>query len=400
MAKTKVMNSGKYVFAQVLSLVNRYEFQKCVKRYNGDYRTRELNCWNQFAQLFFGQLTSRNGLRDICLCLNAHKNNLYHLGIKQSVNQSTLSRANENRDWRIFADFGTYLINLVQPLYTDSSIPDLEIDKDVFVLDSTTISVSIMLMNWAKGKYSRGAVKMHTLLDLRGSIPTFILITDGKYHDVNALDEIEIIHNAIYVMDKAYLDFKRLYGLNKSGAFFVIRAKDNFRFKAIKSQKVDKTTGLRCDQTIKLSIYKSNKHYPEKLRRIKYYDREKKLTLVFLTNNFDVEALDVASIYKNRWQIEVFFRWIKQNLQIKTLWGHSENAVKTHLWIAICTYLIVAYLKYQMHSSYSVYEMMQILGISAFSKTPINELFTRQQINQNVKEQLNLFSYNQLLTHQ
>lgn len=400
MDQTKVMNTGKFVFSQVLSCVNRYEFQKCVKRYRGDYRTRGLNCWNQFVQLFFGQLTARNGLRDICLCLNAHRNNLYHLGIKQSVNQSTLSRANESRDWHIFADFGTYLINLVQPLYADSSIADLEIDKDVFVLDSTTISVSIVLMNWAKGKYSRGAVKMHTLLDLRGSIPTFIYITDGKYHDVNALDEINIIPGAIYVMDKAYMDFKRLYDVNESEAFFVIRAKDNFRFKAVKSRKVDKPKGLRCDQTIKLTIYKSNKLYPKKLRRIKYYDQEKNLTLVFLTNNFEIEALDVAAIYKNRWQIEVFFRWAKQNLQIKTLWGHSENAVKTHLWIAICTYLIVAYLKHQIQSPYSVYEMMQILGISALSKIPVNELFNRKQISQNVKEQPNLFDYNQLLTHQ
>jgi hypothetical protein len=394
------MNAGKFVFAQVLSFVNRYEFQKCVNRYNGDYRTKELVCWNQFAQLLFGQVTARNGLRDICLCLNAHKKNLYHLGIKQSVNQSTLSRANENRDWRIFADFGTYLIALVQPLYSDNSIPYLEIDKDVFVLDSTTISVSITLMNWAKGKYSRGAVKMHTLLDLRGSIPTFIHVTDGKYHDVNALDEIELVHDAIYVMDKAYLDFKRLYDLNEFGAFFVIRAKDNFKYKAVKSRRIDKATGLRCDQTISLLIYKSNKHYPKKLRRIKYYDQEKDLTLVFLTNNFDVEALEVASIYKNRWQIEIFFRWVKQNLQIKTLWGHSENAVKTHLWIAICTYLIVAYLKHQLNSKYSVYEMIQILGISAFAKTPINELFAKQQINQNVKEQLNLFSNSEILTHQ
>ena len=394
------MNTGKYVFAQVLSLVNRYEFQKCVNRYKGDYRTRELNCWNQFTQLFFGQLTARNGLRDICLCLNAHRNNLYHLGIKQSVNQSTLSRANETRDWRIFADFGSYLINLVQPLYADDPISDIGIDNDVFVLDSTTISVSINLMNWASGKYSRGAVKMHTLLDLRGSIPTFIYITDGKYHEVNALDEISIIQNAIYVMDKAYIDFKRLYTLNEIGAFFVLRAKNNFRFKVVESRQVDKTTGLRCDQTVKLLIYKSNKQYPKKLRRIKYYVQEKDLMLVFLTNNFDVDALEVAAIYKNRWQIEIFFRWVKQNLQIKTLWGHSENAVKTHLWIAICTYLIVAYLKYQLHSSFSIYEMMQILGISAFAKTPINELFAKQQINQNVNEQLNLFNFNQILTHQ
>ena len=398
--ETEVMNTGKYVFTQVLSLINRYEFRKCVKRYNGDYRTRELNCWNQFVQLFFGQLTSRNGLRDICLCLNAHKNSLYHLGIKQSVNQSTLSRANENRDWRIFADFGTYLINLVQPLYAESSIPDIEIDKDVFVLDSTTISVSVILMDWAKGKYTRGAVKMHTLLDLRGSIPTFIHITDGKYHDVNALDEIEITPNAIYVMDKAYWDFKRLYELNELDAFFVIRPRENMRFKAVESRQVDKTTGLRCDQTIKLLVYKSNQLYPKKLRRVKYYDNDKDLTLVFLTNNFDLEALDIALIYKNRWQIEIFFRWVKQNLQIKTLWGHSKNAVRIHLWVAICTYLVVAYLKHQLHSSYSVYEMMQILGISAFSKTPINELFTNNKINQNVKEQLNLFNFNNILTHQ
>lgn len=387
------MNTGKFVFTQVLSLVNRYEFQKCVNRYNGDYRTKGLNCWNQFAQLFFGQLTARNGLRDICLCLNAYKNSLYHFGIRQSVNQSTLSRANENRDWRIYADFGLYLINLVQPLYADHSFQDFEIDNNVFVLDSTTISVSIILMNWAQGKYSRGAVKMHTLLDLRGSIPTFIHITDGKYHDVNTLDEIDVVPSAIYVMDKAYLDFKRLNDLSKSKAFFVIRAKDNLKFKAAFSRKVDKSTGLRCDQSIKLLVPKSKKQYPEKIRRIKYYDQEKDLMLVFLTNNFDVDAMDIATIYKNRWQIEVFFRWIKQNLQIKTLWGHSENAVKIHLWTAICTYLIVAYLKHQIRSSYSVYEMMQILGISAFSKMPINELFTKKQINQNFKEQLNLFNY-------
>jgi len=387
------MYTGKFVFTQVLSLVNRYEFQKCVNRYNGDYRTRGLNCWNQFAQLFFGQLTARNGLRDICLCLNAYKNSLYHLGIRQSVNQSTLSRANENRDWRIYADFGLYLINLVQPLYADNSFQDFEIDNNVFVLDSTTISVSIILMNWAQGKYSRGAVKMHTLLDLRGNIPTFIHITDGKYHDVNTLDEMDVVPAAIYVMDKAYLDFKRLNDLSKSKAFFVIRAKDNLTFKAVLSRKVDKSTGLRCDQSIKLLVPKSKKQYPEKIRRIKYYDQEKKLMLVFLTNNFDIDAFDIATIYKNRWQIEVFFRWMKQNLQIKTLWGHSENAVKIHLWTAICTYLIVAYLKYQIRSSYSVYEMMQILGISAFSKMPINELFTKKQINQNFKEQLNLFNY-------
>jgi len=388
------MNSGKYVFAQLLALVNRYEFQKCVDRYDGDYRTRELNCWNQFCQLFFGQLTARNGLRDICLCLNAHKNKLYHLGIKQSVNQSSLSRANENRDWRIFADFGTYLINVVRPLYANKAVPNLEIDNDIFLLDSTTISVSINLMNWAKGKYSRGAVKMHTLMDLRGNIPTFIHITDGKYHDVNALDELDVVSEAIYIMDKAYIDFKRLNRLNNVQAFFVVRAKENLKFKAVASKKVDKTKGLRCDQTIKLTVKKSKSQYPEKLRRIKYFDEEKNILLVFVTNNFELDSLEIATLYKYRWQIEIFFRWIKQNLQIKTLWGHSMNAVQIHLWTAICTYLIVAYLKHQTRSPYSVYELMQILGISAFDKTLLNELVTKQKDKQKNEKLPNLFNDN------
>lgn len=390
------MNSGKYVFSQVIALINRYEFQKCVDRYDGDYRTRGLNCWNQFCQLFFGQLTARNGLRDICLCLNAHKSKLYHLGIKQSVNQSTLSRANENRDWKIFADFGTYLISVVRPLYAKETVPDLDIDNDIFLVDSTTISVSINLMNWAKGKYSRGAVKMHTMMDLRGNIPAFIHITDGKYHDVNALDELEMIAQAIYIMDKAYIDFKRLNRLNSAESFFVVRAKENFRFKAVASRKVDKTTGLRCDQTIKLVVKKSKVQYPEKLRRIKYYDQEKNLLLVFLTNNFELDAIEIATLYKCRWQIEIFFRWIKQNLQIKTLWGNSINAVQIHLWTAICTYLIVAYLKHQTRSPYTIYELMQILGISAFDKTPLNELVTKTKEQQNNNEQPNLFTNSNL----
>lgn len=400
LAKIKVMNSGKYVFAQVLSAVNRYVFQKFVKRYNGDYRTKDLNCWNQFVQLFFGQLTARNGLRDICICLNAHQKSLYHLGIKQSVNQSTLSRANENRDWRIFADFGTYLIDIVRPLYKESSISNVEIDNDIFILDSTTISVSIRLMNWAKGKYSRGAVKMHTLLDIKGVIPIFIHVTDGKYHDVNAIDELAMDSNAIYVMDKAYFDLKRLFMINMIGAFFVIRPKENFKYKILASRNVDKSTGLRCDQIITPIVFRSKRHYPQKLRRIKYYDQEKDILLVFLTNNFELGPLDIAAIYKNRWQIEVFFRWVKQNLQIKTLWGHSENAVKIHIWVAISTYLIVAYLKHQLRTNYSIYEMMQILGISALSKTPINDLFTKQKKIQIIENDLNLFNLNEFLTHQ
>ena len=390
------MNTGKYVFAQVLSFVNRYEFNKCVVRYNGDYRTRGLNCWNQFVQLFFGQLTGRNGIRDICLCLSVHKAQLYHLGIKQSVDHSTLCRANENRNWRIYADFGHYLINLVKPLYTKNHPLLSGINNEIFVLDSTTISVSIVLMEWAHGKYSKGAVKMHTLLNLRGNIPTFIHITDGKYHDVNAMDEIDVIAEAIYVMDKAYIDFLRLFKLNQNNAFFVVRAKSNLKFRAVVSRKVDKSKGLRCDQSIVLMVPKSRKQYPEKIRRIKYYDSEKNITLVFLTNNFDLEPMEVATVYQSRWQIEIFFKWIKQNLEIKRIWGHSENAVKTQLWIAISTYLIVAYLKHRVKSPYSVYEMTQILGISIFAKTPVNELFTEKHINQNIKEQLNLFNNSDL----
>ena len=395
------MNSGKYVFAQILQFVNKYEFDKCVSRYKGDHRVRDLNCWNQFIQLFFGQLTSRNSLRDICLCLKAHKNKLYHLGIKQNVNQSTLSRANENRDWRIFADFGEYLIKTVRPMYSDNPIPNVDIDNDVFALDSTTVSLSLKLFTWAEGKYSRGAIKIHTMLDLRGSIPTFIFITDGKYHDSNVLDEIVPQPDAIYLMDKAYIDFASLYRMNKANAFFVTRAKVTMDYRVLENNfNLDETTGLRSDRTIKLKGPKSKQLYPDTLRMVEYYDDEKDLLLTFISNNFEVSSLEIARLYRNRWQIEVFFKWIKQNLTIKTLWGHSENAVKVHVWIAICTYLIVAQVKYALKSTLSIYEIMQILGISVFDKTPVKELLTELQINQNVKEQSNLFSINDLLTHQ
>ena len=389
------MNTGKYVFSQVLDFVDKYEFDKCVKRYCGNHRVRELNCWNQFVQLFFGQLTSLNSLRDICLCLKAHKGKLYHLGIKQNVVVSTLSRANEKRDWRIFADFGNYLIRLVRPLYADCPIPNIILENEIFALDSTTISVSINLFTWAQGKYSRGAVKMHTLIDLRGSIPEFIFITDGKYHDSNALDVITFYANAIYLMDKAYVDFEALYRINKAAAFFVTRAKETMRYRVVEQNfNIDETTGLRTDRIVELTVTKSKRLYPELLRLVEFYDCENDELLVFLTNNFEVSALEVANLYKNRWQIEVFFRWIKQNLTVKTLWGHSENAVKIHLWVAICSYLIVAYMKHAIKSDLSIYEIMQILGISAFDKTSIRELLTEQpQFSQNVKElQYNLFT--------
>lgn len=387
------MNSGKYVFAQLLQFINRYEFDKCVTRYKGDYRTRDFNCWNQFIQLFFGQLTSRNSLRDICTCLKAHRNKLYHLGIRKHVNQSSLSRANEHRDWRIFADFGQHLIELIRPLYANDPISGIELDNEVFALDSTTISLSLKLFSWAPGKYSRGAVKIHTLLDLRGSIPSFILVTDGKYHDSNALDVLIPTPGAIYVMDKAYIDFAALYSIHKSEAFFVSRAKEGMAYTLIQANPdIDSSTGLRSDRTVRLKGYKSKKLYPEPLRLVEYYDAEKDVLLTFLSNNHTVSALEIATLYRSRWQIEVFFKWIKQNLTIKTLWGQSENAVNIHVWVAISTYLIVAYVKHILKSNLSIYEIIQILGISVFDKTALKELLTPDQINQNVKEQLELFN--------
>jgi hypothetical protein len=387
------MNSGKYVFAQVIQFINRYEFEKIVTKYNGDYRTRDFNCWNQFLQLFFGQLTSRNSLRDICTCLKAHRNKLYHLGIKQHVNQSTLSRANERRDYRIFEEFGMFLINQVRAKYSDEPILNVDIDNEVFALDSTTISLSLKLFSWAPGKYSRGAVKVHTLLDLRGSIPSFILITDGKYHDSNVLDVFTPIPEAIYIMDKAYIDFKALYKLNLVGSFFISRSKSSMDFSVLEvNYNIDETTGLRGDKIIELNGYKSKQLYPESLRLVEYYDFENEVELSFLTNNFELTALEIANLYRNRWQIEVFFKWIKQNLTIKTLWGHSENAVNIHIWIAISTYLIVAKIKKDINSSLSIYEIIQILGISVFDKTQISELLTDFQSNQNVNEQIDLFS--------
>ncbi len=382
------MNSGKYVFSQILELVNRYEFEKIVKTHKGNYRVREFNCWNQFIQLFFGQLTNLNSLRDICLCLKAHNNKLYHLGIKNYVSHTTLSRANEKRDWQIFADFGYYLIELVRPLYKNSAVPNLSIENELFALDSTTISCSINLLIWAEGKYTRGAIKVHTLLDLRGSIPSFILITDGKCHDSNVLDQITPEPEAIYIMDKAYVDFKALYRINTFEAYFVTRAKSTLKYKIIEQNfNIDESTGLRADKIIELTIVKSKKLYPERLRLIEYYDIEKDNYLIFMTNNFEVSALEVSYIYKNRWQIETFFKWIKQNLVIKKLWGHSQNAVKIHIWTAICTYLIVAYVKKTVKSELSIYQIMQILSISAFDKTPISQLLNDFQNSQNVNEQ-------------
>ncbi len=386
------MNSGKYVFAQVLHYVNRYEFGKCVARYNGDHRVKNLDCWTLFSQLLFGQLNALESLRDICLCLRVHKSKLYHLGVGQNVEQSTLSRANESRDYRIFRDFGFYLISLVRPLYEGQKIDGIEISNTIFALDSTTISLSIKLFSWAYGKYSRGAIKVHTLMDLKGNIPAFIHVTDGKHHDSNVLDIFIFESGAFYVMDKAYFDLVALYKIKQAGAYFVTRPKKKFAYSVIEMRlDYDYEAGIRVDEIVMLSVPLSKKRYPAPLRRVVLWDEEKDEMIEFVTNNLDLSAKEIADIYKKRWQIEVFFKWLKQNLTIKHLWGHSENAVNIHVWITISAYLIVAYLKAKFNSEFSTYEILQILSISTFDKTDLRELLTEKTSNQNVNEQLYLF---------
>jgi len=339
----------------------------------------------------FGQITHRESIRDIATCLKAHQNKIYHLGIKQAVAHSTITRANESRDWRIYADFGSYLIELVRPLYLDDQEFVLDLENTVYALDSTTIDLCLSVFPWAKFRKHKGAVKLHTLIDLRGNIPVFVNITHGKVHDVNTLDLIEFEPYGIYVMDKVHTDFDRLQKIELNGAFFVIRAKDNLKFQRITSSRVDKTLGLRCDQVIKLTGVKTSKLYPNKLRRIKYWDAENKLMLIFLTNNFEVDAITICMLDKMRWQIELFFKWIKQHLRIKAFWGYSPNAVKTQVWIAICTYLLIALLKKRLKSKLSLYEITQIISVSVFDKPPLNELLTSISKNENQNN-----AYNQL----
>ena len=377
------MYQGKYVFAQVFEIVSRYEFNKCVSRYKGNHKVIRFKCWQQFLCMCFGQLTYRESIRDIFTCLTAHHKKAYHLGIRDLVNPTTLTRANEKRDWRIWQDFAIYLISVARPLYADDNDFDLDLENTVYALDSSTIDLCLNTFGWAKFRKAKGAVKLHTLLDLRGNIPVFIDITNGKIHDVKVLDKITFEVGAFYIIDKGYYDFKRLKTMDSAKAFFVIRAKTNLKYKRLYSNKVDKTTGLKFDQTIRLTTYQSSRAYPDKLRLIKFRDKDKAKTYLFLTNNFELDALTIALLYKNRWQIELFFKWIKQHLKIKKFWGQSENAVKTQIWIAICTYLIVAILKKQLNSELNLYNILQILSVSAFDKTPINQLFTHTELHYN-----------------
>ncbi len=368
------MNSGQSLFAQLTDHLPRHEFRQCVARYAGHYRVRSFSCWDQFLCLAFAQLTFRESLRDIVACLRSQERRLYHLGIRGTVSRSTLADANESRDWRIYADFAHLLIAQARALYVHEDL-GLDLANTVYALDSTIIDLCMTLFPWARYKSNQNALKLHTLLDLRGSIPTFVRVTAAHIHDVNILDLLTPEAGAFYVMDRGYLDFQRLYRWSLAGAFFVTRARKNFRFRRLVSHPVDKSSGVQCDQTISLVWFYTRKSYPARLRRIRYGDGVHGRRLIFLTNNFALPALTIAELYRRRWQIELFFKWIKQHLRIKAFYGTSENAVKTQIWIAVCSYLLVAIVRKRLHLPVSLYTMLQILSVSLFEKTPINQAF-------------------------
>lgn len=371
------MNKDRYIFSQIVDLLPRHELDTCVKRYSGNKNTYNLSCHDQFLALMFGQLTNLSSLRGIVLCLNAHPNALYHLGFRtKKFTLSTLARANQNRDWRIWQDFTNHLITKARTLYIHDNDFSIDLKNTVYALDSTIIDLCLATFKWAYFELQKSAVKIHTELDLKGNIPSFFLITKAKMHDVNFLDHIEFETDAIYIMDRGYLHFKRLHVIHKQQAFFIVRSKQSLSFQKISSQKVDKTTGLRCDQTITLNHFYSRKDYPDKLRRIKFYDKETDTLYVYLTNNFHIPTQTIADLYKHRWQIELFFKWIKQHLKIQVFWGYSFNAVKTQICIAISTFLLVAIAKKQLKVKQNLYEILQILQVSQFEKTALPSLIS------------------------
>jgi hypothetical protein len=389
------MNSGRTVFAQLIEHLPNKEFHKCVARYRGDRYAKNFSCWDQYLAMTFAQLTYRESLRDIETCLGAVGGKLYHMGWRTSVARSTLADANETRDWRIYADFAQTLIATARRLYAGDAM-GVDLDESLYALDSTTIDLCLALFPWARFRRRKAAVKMHTLLDLRGNIPAFVHITDGKVHDVNVLDQIVPEAGAFYVMDRGYIDFERLFVLTLSAAFFVVRTKSNVLLQRRYSHPVDKSTGVHSDQTVILSSFQSASVYPDPLRRVSYFDAETGKRLKFLTNNFTLPALTIARIYKQRWQVELFFKWIKQHLRIKVFYGTSENAVKTQIWIAVSVYVLVAIVRKRLGLEASLYQILQILSLTLFEKTPI--LCALQAIDQDANSvenpnQLILFDF-------
>ena len=389
------MNIGKTLFAQIMDFLPWKTFHRTVRRYDGNRRVRTLSCAEQFRCMAFAQLTYRESLRDIEACLQVQSAKLYHMGFHQPVRRATLADANETRDWRIYSDYAQHLIAQAKSLYIDEPIgPNLT--DTVYALDSTTIDLCLAMFPWAPFRTAKAAIKLHTLLDLRGSIPSFIHISDGKLHDVNVLDLLIPEAGSFYVMDRAYLDYARLFNLDQAGAFFVIRGKSNMDFRRVYSAPTDRQTGLICDQTIALCGQRPSKYYPQHLRRIRFKDPETGKTLVFLTNQFKLPASTICALYKSRWQVELFFKWIKQNLRIKCFFGRSENAVKTQIWIAVSTYVLIAIIKKRLELDISLHAMLQIVSLSVFEKMPMKQLLTIDRPNQDQIEdgnQLNLFRF-------
>jgi len=388
------MYAGPLVFTQVMNFMFLKHFQRCVEKYQGNFSVKSFSCLDQFRVMAFAQLTYRESLRDIEACLRSQSKKLYHMGIRGTVSRSTLAEANENRDWRIYADFAHHLIDIARKLYMDEPTV-LDLDQTVYALDATTIDLCLSLFPWALFRHHKGAIRLHTLLDLRGHIPTFIYISNGKLHEVNVLDIVPLEPGAFYIMDRGYTDFLRLYAITQASAFFVIRAKSNLNFRRVYSHAVDRSPGLICDQTIVLSGHYASRDYPGKLRRIKYHDKESGKMVVFLTNNFTLPALTIAELYRQRWQIELFFKWIKQNLRIKRFYGTSENAVKVQIWIAVSVYLLVAIIRKKLNVQASLYTILQILSVSVFERTMLNQLLTFYDYTTETTDnnnQLNLFT--------
>lgn len=385
------MHVGKLVFAQLTDLIHPEQFRRCVRRYNGNYKVKTFSCWSQFLCMAFGQLTYRESLRDVETCLRSRQDQLYHLGIRGEVSHSTLADANRERDWRIYYDLAQLLIRRARSLYHDEPT-GLELKETVYALDSTTIDLCLNLFPWARFRRTKGAIKLHTLLDLRGSIPTFISISHGKMADVRILDELILEPGSFYVMDRGYVDFRRLYCFVLAAAFFVTRSKSGIRFNRLESRPVDPATGVRSDQVVWLANVASIKHYPDKLRRIHYVDSDTGKSFVFLTNNFELPALTIAMLYKSRWKVELFFKWIKQHLRIKHFYGTSDNAVKTQIWISVCVYVLVAIVKKELKSDRSLYNILQVLSVNAFEREPL------QQVLRDLQPQIRADTlYNQLV---
>ena len=387
------MNTGKYVFAQIAAYLDHNEFNRCVTAYDGNYKVQHFTCWHQFLCMMFGQLSNRESLSDLIICLQSHQGSFYHLGIGKGSSKANLAKANENRDYRIYESFAYSLIKEARTILKNEE-SSIKLRTPVYALDATVVDLCLSIFWWGKFRRNKAAVKINTLFDIKTNIPTFIQITSGGIHEINVLDSLAFETGGFYIMDKGFIDFERFYRINKDGVFFLTRAKSNFRYKRLYSAPVKKSENIRCDQTVILKNDLVSKKYPGKLRRIKYYDSETNTRLIFMTNNFDLKATEIAQLYKYRWKIELFFKWIKQHLKIKSFWGHSFNAVKTQIYIAIITYVLVAIIKHKQRIKQSQYEILQILGVSLLCKTQLNQLFDKPQIhnyNESTRNQLNIF---------